>query len=180
MKDGTITAFSSKLTLGQFLRHFSIPNIFRYIIHVSTKSTIEHVGILCNDDNYEALVSPGVVKEKLLIKLRHLSSYTKVSYYELNKELTQEQRFALFEDLESQLGKQYALGQALISAIDNLLPRFMRKKRAKKLKTKKQFCSKLAAYAYKNLGLIDVVPRNLSPQELIDLLLEKKLVTKFK
>ena len=175
MKDGTITAFSSKLTLGQFLKY-----PFRYIIHVSTQSKIEHVGIICNDDHYEALVSSGVVKEKLLIKLRHLSSYTKVSYYELNKDLTSAQRISLLKDLEAQLGKEYSLIQAAMSALDNILPDFMRRGRVKKLKSKKHFCSKLDAYAYNNLGLIDVVPRILSPQELIDHLLEKGLVTKTK
>jgi hypothetical protein len=158
MKNGTIITFSSEFTLKQFIKY-----PFRYIIHFFTKSEIEHIGIIHDDNIYEALVAPGVIKIDLTKRLRLLSDYTKTGFYEPQEGLTKEQNKSLFLDLEAQLGKQYALGQALVSAVDHLLPRFIRKRRAKQMRTEAHFCSKLAGYAYKNLGLIDSVPRNLSP-----------------
>ena len=109
-----------------------------------------------------------------------MSDYTKIDFFDPKNLFTDKQSKSMHIDLEAQLGKRYKLGQALISAIDHLFPKFIKKRRAKELKTKGHFCSKLVAYAYKNLGLIDSIPRNLSPQELIDLLLEKDLITRAK
>lgn len=164
MKNGTLVTFSSEFTL-----HGACNYPLRYVIHLFTKSKVEHMGIMCDGYIYEAK-GCGVIKTLLSERLIHTNSYVSVHYLYLKKELTKDQVKVLRVDLEAQLGKKYSLKEAMLSAIDHLLPKFIKDKRSKHINTREQFCSKLCAYAYRNLGLLkEVLPRDINPGELIEL-----------
>lgn len=165
MKDGTLVTFSSKFTL-----HGALNYPLRYVIHKFTKAKEEHVGIVCDDYLYEA-TGHGVAKKLLTSRLITTKDYVVVDYYILNKELTKDEVMDLRMDLDSQLGKKYSAIEAMLSAIDHILPKFIKNRRSKQINTRKQFCSKLCAYAYRNLGLLPykVLPRNINPHELVNL-----------
>lgn len=172
MKNGTLVAFSSKFTL-----HGAFNYPLRYIIHCTTKSKVEHVGIICDNFLYES-TGHGVVKTLLSKRLVHTESYITVDYHRLTQDLTEDETESLRIDLDAQLGKKYSVIEAIISAIDHILPQWIKNKRSKEISTRKQFCSKLCAFAYRNLGLLDpkILPRNLNPEELINILKDQRLI----
>lgn len=192
LPDGTIIAFSSKFSYKRWgdWRHaitkplhygiqFACSDWFsRVVVKIglrrgkklrSTPVNFHHVGIMCDGWLYEAMASTGVRRVKLGHKLREIDDCVEVIAFEPNETIAKE---SLKLDLIAQIGKEYPTWQALGSILTKIL--FWQSE----IKTALMFCSKLVAYAFRNLFAVikHIIPRKYNPNEIIKFLLEKKLI----
>lgn len=177
MKDlpsGTLLFFKSHFDykrLGDWKHAVTKP--LHYGIQGITGSEYHHVGIMCNDWFYEAIGKYGVRKIRLEQKLKEIDNCVEVVAFEPNKEIKRHLLFKLTIDLKNQLGKKYSALQAFLSILTKILVW------QTVIKTKLMFCSKLVAYAYRNLFskiLGHIIPRTFNPEEIKKLLLGLRLI----
>lgn len=177
MKDlpsGTLLFFKSHFDYKRLndWKH-ALTKPLHYGIQGLTGSDFHHVGIMCNGWFYEAIGKYGVRKIKLKQKLEEIDNCVEVVAFKPAKEIKGVLLAKLMIDLENQLGKIFSAFQAFLSILSRILIW------QTKVKNLVYFCSKLAAYAYKNLYpkiLGRIIPRTLNPEEIKKTLLGLNII----
>ena len=169
MKNGSVIAFHSNFKL----RH-AITKPLHYLIQWGTGSKFHHVGIYCDGYFYEAIGKDGVKKIKFKQKQDEIDACVDIHVFAPEKTLKKDEVERMVIDLDSQLGKKYSILEALGSVLTAVI--FFDRD---EVKTKKQFCSKLVFYAYRNIytnKLNHILPRTINPEELLKILKRFKLI----
>ena len=175
MKNGSVIAFSSNFDpkrLEDWKHAFTKP--LHYGIQGVTGSKFHHVGMYCDGYFYEAMAKFGVRKIKFEQKLSEIAPCVDTYIFPPSKKLLKAQVRAMIIDLDNQVGKKYSALEAFLSILTAILC-----VDSDQIKTKEQFCSKLAFLSYRNLfpsKLNHILPRTLNPEELLKVLKRFKLI----
>lgn len=160
LPNATIIGFSSRYNT----KHL-ITKPLHYLIQIFTGSRLHHMGIMCDGFLYEAMAKTGVRKIPLTVKLDEIDDCVDVIIFKPTNRLTSSGLKEFRIDLDNQVGKKYSTKEAFLSILTAVLCLGLRNS---KPKTKEQFCSKLAFYAYQNIHpeiLRGILPRTLNPEE---------------